>query len=353
MLWLYFVLTLASMFFVAAAVGAVTAGFMDNLFGVSALLGSRGIWLTTGILFSICIVILLAGKYKALDSLIKIIGTVLLISTVLAVVLTLNKGPATQEPFNWLNTAVLNPGNMGFPFLIALMGWMPSAIDLSAWNSLWTLERIKQTGYRPKLSETLFDFNFGYIASAVLGPCFLILGAFLIYGTDKVMPHGSGDFANAIIGLYTETMGEWSYLLIAASAFSIMFGTCIAIFDGYSRVMERTLKLLNNWPQAKQDKPGEILDSNSRTYNVTLLVIGFGAFAIIYFFGKSLKNLVDLSTTISFLIAPVIAFVNFKLVSGKLMPGHAKPPKWLHWLAVAGLVFLTSFAIIFIWWKLP
>ncbi|MFZ6053100.1 Nramp family divalent metal transporter [Halocola ammonii] len=352
MLWLYFILTLASMFFVAAAVGAVTAGFMDNLFGVSALLGNRGIWWTTGILFSICIGILLAGKYGALDSLIKVIGTVLLISTVLAVVLTLNKGPATDEPFNWLNTKVLNPEHMGFPFLIALMGWMPSAIDLSSWNSLWTLERIKQTGYRPKLSETLFDFNFGYIASAVLGPCFLILGAFLIFGTDKTMPHGSGDFANAVIGLYTETMGDWSYFLIAASAFSIMFGTCIAIFDGYSRVMERTLKLLTKWPQAAHDDPETILDSNSKTYNFTLLLVGVGAFGIIYFFGESLKNLVDLSTTISFLIAPLIAFINFKLVSGKLMPKHGRPPKWLRWLAIAGIVFLTSFALIFIWWKL-
>ena len=32
MLWLYFVITIASMFFVTAAVGAVTAGFLDNLF---------------------------------------------------------------------------------------------------------------------------------------------------------------------------------------------------------------------------------------------------------------------------------------------------------------------------------
>ena len=35
------------------------------------------------------------------------------------------------------------------------MGWMPTAIDLSSWNSLWTIARIKQTGFRPKLKETL------------------------------------------------------------------------------------------------------------------------------------------------------------------------------------------------------
>lgn len=355
MLWLYFAITLLSMFFVAAAVGAVTAGFMDNLFGVTNWIGRRGIWWTTGGLFTICIAILLAGKYKALDSLIKIIGSVLLISTLVAVVLTLERGPATSEPFNWFNSEVLDPSHAGFAFLIALMGWMPSAIDLSSWNSLWTLERIKQTGYRPKLKETLYDFNFGYIASAVLGPCFLVLGAFLMFGTGRTMPSGSGDFANAVIGLYTETMGQWSYLLIAASGFSIMFGTCIAIFDGYSRVMERILLLLHS---GISDKPvdkagiGSGKSSNTNVYNVTLLLIGVGAFTIIYFFGKSLKNLVDLATTISFLVAPLIAIVNFRLVSGKLMPTHSKPPRWLHLLAILGIVFLSSFAVIFVWWKI-
>ena len=37
MLWLYVGITLASMFFVSAAVGAVTAGFMHQLFGLEKL----------------------------------------------------------------------------------------------------------------------------------------------------------------------------------------------------------------------------------------------------------------------------------------------------------------------------
>ena len=48
-------------------------------------------------------------------------------------------------------------------FIIALMGWMPTAIDLSTWNSLWTLERIKQTNYSPTMKETLFDFGLSTI----------------------------------------------------------------------------------------------------------------------------------------------------------------------------------------------
>ena len=67
------------------------------------------------------------------------------------------------------------------------MGWMPTAIDLSSWNSLWTLEKIKNTNYHPTLKETLFEFNLGYLISAFLSICFMTMGAFLIYGTKTTI----------------------------------------------------------------------------------------------------------------------------------------------------------------------
>jgi Mn2+/Fe2+ NRAMP family transporter len=60
----------------------------------------------------------------------------------------------------------------GVAFLIALMGWMPIPIDAAAWQSIWTVERIKQTGYKPKLKEVLFDFNLGYIGAACIASLF-------------------------------------------------------------------------------------------------------------------------------------------------------------------------------------
>ena len=128
----------------------------------------------------------------------------------------------------------------GIFFLLGLMGWMPTALDLSTWNSLWTIERIKQTGYKPTMKETLFDFNFGYLVSALLSLCFISMGAYLLYGTSETIPNDPAGFANGIVNLYTKTMGTWSYILIAAASFSIMFGTCIAVFDGYGRAMQRT-----------------------------------------------------------------------------------------------------------------
>lgn len=335
MLWLYFVITIISMLFVSAAVGAVTSGFLQNLFGIT----SWGIYATIT-LFVLCIAILASGQYGILDKLTKLIGSVLLISTVFAFILALIKGPNPQIP-DFIPPSIWETESIFF--IIALMGWMPTAVDLSAWNSLWTLERIKQTGYKPTMKETLADFNFGYIISAVLSICFVTLGSYMLYGTGTELPDSSGAFANAVVGLYTNYIGDWGYIIIATAAFSIMFGTCIAVFDGFARSFERTIELLF--------LPADNNLSSKKAYNLSLAVIGIGAFLIIFLLGKHIKTLVDLATTISFLIAPLIAIVNFRLVIGNNMKKEEQPSTWLRALSWAGILFLSGFAVYFVYLK--
>lgn len=340
----YFLITLGSMFFVTAAVGSVTAGFMENLFGLDQIIGLDSMFYTTIFIFMVSLTILLFGKYKTLDATIKVIGTVLLFSTVAAFILTLKQGPASHDPlfagFDW-NTDVL--------FLIALMGWMPTAVDLSTWNSLWTIERIKQTGYKPSLRETLFDFNFGYLVSAILSICFITLGAYIFFGTDISLSSSSGTFANQVVQLFTTSIGQWSYIVIATAAFSIMFGTCIAVFDGYARALERTTELLF----LNEEEASKALNSSS-FYNWSLIILAVGSFLLIYYYlfatenAAGFKKLVDAATTISFLIAPFIAIINFKLVMDKSFPESAKPKPWLQFLSYGGILFLFGFSIYYL-----
>src|SRR5690625_7586744 len=69
----------------------------------------------------------------------------------------------------------------GVAFIIALIGWIPIPIDAAAWQSIWTLERIKQTGYKSKLGEVQFDSNLGYIGTANFVLCFLKHVIFLLF----------------------------------------------------------------------------------------------------------------------------------------------------------------------------
>lgn len=333
-LWLYFLLTIGSMFFVTGAVGFVTAGFFENLFGLDFL----GEW-TIIILFAICVGILAIGKYHLLDSLIKIIVIVLVISTVSAFLLALYNGPITPvagfEPKELWNIS-------GIFFLLALMGWMPTPVDISSWNSLWTLERMKQTNYKPKLKETLFEFRIAYLITGILAIMFVTLGSFMFYGSGEELPNDNAHFAHKIVTLYTQTIGDWSYVIITASAFTVMFGTIIAVLDGYSRSLHRTVELIFTKKEAK-------IRTKFRTfYVIFLFVITIGALVTIFQFQNNLKELVDFATVLSFLIAPIIAVFNYKLVTGKYLEKDAQPSTLLKVLSFAGIIFLSGFAILFI-----
>lgn len=330
-LWSYLIITLISMFFITSAVGAVTSGFLQNLFKTTEL----GIW-NHIVLFAICGSILSFGKYDSLDGLIKIIGFTLLISTLLAFTLVLIKGPLSETLF-----PAIDYNKTDILFIIALMGWMPTAVDLSSWNSLWTLERIKQTKFKPTLKQTIFEFNMGYIFSACLSLCFLTLGTYLMYGTDSIFPNSSALFANQVIKLYTESIGSWSYLIISIAGFSIMFGTCVAVFDGYARSASECIRLV-------QDQN----DSNKAHYDILIWILVIGSLGIILLFGSKLKQLVDLATTISFMIAPMVALANYKLVSYPFLEKKAVPPTWLRNLAIGGIVYLIGFGLLFIYVRL-
>ena len=330
-LWSYLIITLISMFFITSAVGAVTSGFLQNLFNTTEI----GIW-NHIILFAICGSILSFGKYDSLDGLIKIIGFTLLISTLTAFILVLIKGPVSNTLF-----PIIEYNKNDILFVIALMGWMPTAVDLSSWNSLWTLERIKQTNFKPTLKQTIFEFNMGYIFSAALSICFLTLGAYLMYGTNTSFPNSSALFANQVIKLYTGSIGSWSYLIIAIAGFSIMFGTCVAVLDGYARSASECIRLVQN----QEDK--------SKThYDIIIWILVIGSLGIIILFGNKLKQLVDLATTISFMIAPMVALANYRLVSYPYLNEESVPPKWLRYLAIAGIVYLISFGLLFIYIRL-
>ena len=92
--------------------------------------------------------------------------------------------------------------------------------------------------------------------------------------------------------------------------------------------------------------------NNSKAYNISLLVLAFGSFVIIALFLKHFKVLIDLATTISFLIAPFVAIVNLMLVQEKYVGREAVPPLWLRILSYVGILFLIGFACFYIYIKL-
>ena len=63
-----------------------------------------------------------------------------------------------------------------------------------------------------------------------------------------------------------------------------------------------------------------------------------------------LKQLIDLATTISFMIAPLVAIANYTLVT-KNFDKNMQPERWLRYLAILGIIYLISFGLLFIYIK--
>lgn len=328
---LYLGVTLLSMFFVISAVTFVAAGFLQNLFGLNV--APQYYYLPSLILFVFCVIILAVGRFAVLDLSIKLIGTVMVISTLTAFFIAIYNGPSATISSMTVSEAV---NIESLPFIIALMGWMPTAVDLSTWNSIWTIEKIKQSGYKPTVNEAVFEFNIGYFISAALSLCFVLLGAYLVFGTGKQMPEKSAAFASEVVNLYTANLGTWTWPIIASAGFTIMLGTCLGVLDGYARAMSKIFFLMGSKEESKAN------------YILWLCLTAFGGFAVIVFFIREFNQLIQLATTISFLIAPVIAVLNYKLIFGNELKPEEKPAFWMKWLALSGIVFLIVFSIIFL-----
>ena len=177
-LGLFLLLTFLTMFTIQAAVTVVTASLLSWFSG-----GALSVLMWAVILLAVSYFILFVGKFRILDKTVKGIIILLAVTTVSALIAALGKG-TTNVTFSLYSSEIW--GTSGILFMIALMGWMPSAIDISVWSSIWTIEKAKETGYKPKLKESLLDFNIGYVGTGVISLCFLTLGALIIYGSNTV-----------------------------------------------------------------------------------------------------------------------------------------------------------------------
>lgn len=288
-----------------------------------------------GIVLVTCLVILFAGHYKALDTLSKVIMAVLTIATLLAVVIAAaNAAPvsavAAETPSPWTIAAI--------GFLVVTMGWMPAPIEISSLTSVWLKSQCRHQ--KVTAQSALFDFNVGYIGTAVLAVVFLALGALVLNGTGVELSKSGIGFSHQLVGLYASTIGEWSRYLIAVIAFFCIFGSTITVIDGYSRVIAESQRLI------KEDK-----EQNPKVLQTWMIVVSAASLAIIVFYASALLPMLDFAMVMAFMTTPIFALLNYILVTKTVLPKELAVGPKLKALSILGLVYLFGFLALFIWWK--
>lgn len=320
----YALLTIATMFTIQTAVTIVTAGIASTLFGSEI---SMEIW--SVIILSVCFLLLLVGKYSLLDKMMKVIIIVLSLSTLFAVAAAFIN--STNEP-DW--TQIVPSTDVELIFLIAFMGWMPAPLDVSIWHSLWAIQKKKQEQNFNSKTAAL-DFNIGYLGTIVLGIGFLMLGGLVMHGSGKSFSANGGEFSLQLIEMYTQNLGEWSYIIIGVAALTTMFSTTLTTLDASPRAMNKTLELI-------LDKP------LNNGYKVWLIVLIIGTISIFFFFLSEMGSLIKIATILSFLTAPFYALMNYILICSKHTPQSFRPSKMMHFLSISGILFLIGFNIWYI-----
>ena len=119
-LWIFFFLSLATMFTIQTAVTIVTSSLASILFGFTLDLVTWSILITL-----ICLFFLLRGSFKILDKIIKWIIIILTLSTFIAVFL------AAGQSHENIPFSQVFPQRSSILFLAAFMGWMPCLLYTS------------------------------------------------------------------------------------------------------------------------------------------------------------------------------------------------------------------------------
>tara|TARA_R110000868_G_scaffold161836_1_gene392713 strand:- start:1599 stop:2813 length:1215 start_codon:yes stop_codon:yes gene_type:complete len=320
-LTVYFIISLATIFTIQTAVTIVTAGLASSLFGDFI---SIKVW--TVIILVICLSLLIFGKYKLLDRLMKIIIITLTISTLVAVSMALFNNTSAL-----FFKQVLPENGLEIAFLIAFMGWMPAPLDIAVWQSLWSIEKNKDTkSYTTK--SALFDFNVGYIGTLILGIGFVLLGTLVMFNSGETFSNKAGVFSGQLIKMYTTSLGDWAYIIIGITAFTTMFSTTLTTLDASPRAMAKTTQLL-------------FKKAIKFNYTFWILVLTLGTICIFFLLESEMGLLIKIATILSFITAPFYAIINYKLISSKHTPKEWQPSKTLHILSILGIVFLIGFSV--------
>lgn len=341
---------LATVIIGCTAVGAIVAAAAAVLwaaFGVGSLL-------FYGIVLSLLAVgLLLAGKYRGLEMVNKVLAVILVIGTVVAFVI----GGVRAEAWGHLLLPAIPAGSA---LLVAgLMGWMPTDLSVGVWASLWMknkrrgMVRVREVlgpqaventpaEVRPYadawFKASLYDFRLGHIVSWIMATMYLLLGAMILF-TRAEKPEGAGTIL-AISNIFTNTVGPWMFPVFIAGASAALFSTVLIIFDGFPRTFAASLTAL---VEPRADRPWWTERTLMRLMMGVMVVCSIIALTVF----PNPAFLVPAAGAVSFAISPVLFAVNL-YVALKFIPARYRPSRFVivwSWISIVALTLLTLWII--------
>ncbi len=320
---------------VLAGVVSVSGAVLHTWSGLSSM------ELLSVLLVAVVVLLLFLGGFAWLDHLNKLMMAVLALATLLAFLPIM---PAPSDVSHLFEPA-LPAGSV--VLVAAILGWMPTGLDVSVWHSFWTLEKLRNLGEDPHSSVmssrvghlrlALTDMRVGYVLSFATGVMFVCMGAVHLRGMGAQLK--GVEFAQAISLAYTSILGAWMYHVFMLSAFFAMFSTSYVVIDGFSRSFSEAIALLI--PALAGER------ARRRTYRFFVLFSASCAALTLVLVGNPV-TLVTVVALVSLAIAPLIYGLNIFCVARHVRARELRPHVVLYYLGVAGtLLMVAALAVTF------
>ncbi|MHC4432012.1 MAG: Nramp family divalent metal transporter [Planctomycetota bacterium] len=327
-LWILLAGTVAQGVGVLAGVVSIAAAVLF------AFVGQMSLEIYTALVIVTILGFLFLGGYGWLDFLNKIMMTVLFLATAAVLV------PAVPPPAVLKNLVVpsIPPGSI--PLIAAILGWMPTGIDVSIWHSLWTLQKhpelVSKGPAGPESSArkldvlrlSLTDMRIGYVLSFVVASVFLVIAATFLHGTSRQIA-GVG-FAESLAAVYTEQIGSWMYIVFMVAAFSAMYSTTYTVIDGFSRSFAETAATLRPNLRAKWW---------TKLYWGFVLATASFAYVVVVTVGNPVR-LVTIVAILSLCVAPLYYGLNYYCVTRFITQDEFRPKTPARVTALLGIVVM-------------
>jgi Mn2+/Fe2+ NRAMP family transporter len=334
-LWLYILITLSTGIVIQAAIMLLTSFLLRFAFGLTLAMP-----LVAAMVCVLSGALLCLGRFRLLDVLVKAILALLSVSTLVAAAVTLPRA-------DWSTLALLpdvgGASGIELAFVLALVGWMPSAIDIAVWSSLWTLAKNDSSGEQVSVRGALLDFRIGYVGTVVMAFAFLTLGATVMHGSGQSFSPRGGPFAAQLVELYTSTLGAWTGPIVVTAVLTTMLSTAVTVVDGFPRAIDRSIRVLTSGRVG-----GGARNDMGPVYWFGLVSLAMGTVVVIALFAGTLAAMIDFATIVSFLVAPALGYLNLRAVTAPEVAAEHRPGKGLIVLSWAGLIVLGGFAVVYL-----
>ena len=331
---LFFFMQLFEYTFAISGVSVTTAAIFRSVFGFE----SGGIMLELGLVIS-CMMIVALGRYAVLEDVTRVLVILFSIGTVLAAVI----GVAGIEAGDASISSSLTFDTPTILFLIAVAGWMPTGTAGSVGLSLWVKAKSIRLQRPVTTHEATFDFHVGYGAAIFLAVCFVALGTYVMYINHVPVEANGAAFADQLINLFTSTIGDWIYPVIALAAITVMYSTLLTLVDLLPR--SSAAALVEIFPVPKE----QAADRFGKLFMTFVMVELALVLVVLLVLLEDFGTFIAWVTSMGFVVAPVFSFLNHKAMFGPDVKPEDRPGSLLRYWSIGTIIILTIVGVMFVY----